>query len=97
MCDVTVSEACDTFILSIVNRPSNAVPKFASDGWCIWEVSETQVSQTYLNATKIMMNEKDFIPRLMYVLKNMWPVECENIVIKAFHDDDYGTITVVKI
>lgn len=92
-----VSDACDAFILTVVNHKINAVPKFANGSWILWQVSETEVSQTYLTATKQFIEEENFISRLSYVLNNMWPVECANCDIVAEHDGQYASVKVVKL
>jgi hypothetical protein len=94
---IPVSDACDAFILTVVNHKINAVPKFANRTWILWQVSETEVNQTYLTATKQFIEEENFINRLSYVLNNMWPVECANCNIVANHDGQYASIKVVRL
>ncbi len=96
MCSVGVSNACDTFILTIVNHKRNETPKFKDNKWTLLELGETEVSASYLNATKIFMVEVHFTDRLLYILKNMWPVECTDCWVVAIHDDDYMRIQAVK-
>lgn len=82
-------ERLDAFILDVVNNYSNRTPNFVNDEWIIW-------SKPYDRAGWDLLKNDYIGQRFVYILKNMWPVECENIEIEARIIEDTMNIVVLK-